>query len=493
MHAEDRDWFSAEYEEELARLFRRRFLWLSLTYVAWEVFWVALTLTSWVAASEALNLLASDRWPSGMPRPDGNTILALDSIARLHPVTVTLLTLLVAGIAAWFGFVRRKRVHDRLQLIGEATHMIALVGAAQWLLDIGLSWNAPDDFNPIASVCFWHLTACLFLPWTPRQSLRPILPLAALYLASSVVLTLKMLHGADAEGSGWGPWLRVLGSTLALPFGLAPGLLLCWWRLRRHGSRFKTRRFREAFITLRRELSDARALHESVFPANDAAGPIPFRVAYRPAQDLGGDFPATWIRPDDARMVILVDVFGHGIRAALAVQRLAGEIERLRLERPMAEPLDIMDGLQRYCEIVLSRHQSFATAYCAKLDAAKGSVSVVNAGHPPPFLRRASGEVVAIHSTGALLGIGGHGGFVVEELPLLEGDVLIGYTDGVIEATNPLGQPLGESHLRGTVAKHGAREDAPDHIATIVDNWTRGRRDDDVLAVMAGPVHVGAS
>jgi len=489
--AEERDWFSSEYEVELSRFFKRRFLWLAVAYIAWELMGVVAIVASQISAQVALDLLANDRWPSGVPRPDTTTIIAFGELSRLQTWLVITLTLLIAGIAALFGLVRRRAINGRDELIREASIMIMLVGVAQAALDVYLGLISRQGFSPLASLFFWHITACLFLPWSPVQSLKPIAPLLAIYMLADLMLPLPveapMLVDGVEMGTPW--WTAALLRTIALPFVLAPGLLLCWLRLRRHGSRFRTKRFRDGFVSLRRELASARAIHESIFPGQEPDAAVPFRYTFKPAQDLGGDFPATWVRDDGARMVLLVDVFGHGLRSALAVQRLAGEIERLRLEDPLIDPAPLMNGLHRYCELVLSRHQSYATAICAKIDPAAGTITFTNAAHPPAYVRTAGGGTPrALDSNAGVLGMPDQDPLPQETVAIGPGDAFVAYTDGVIEAQNPARQSLGLDNLRATLSHRDLPSDVTMHVASLVDSWTRGRRDDDVLVVMAGPL-----
>jgi hypothetical protein len=489
--ADERDWFSSEYEVELSRFFKRRFLWLAVAYIALELLGITVIVASQLSAQIALDLLANDRWPSGVPRPDADTIIGFGELSRMQTGLVITLTLLIAAIAAMFGLVRRRAINGRDELIREASIMIALVGVAQAALDVYLGLISRKGFSPLSSLFFWHITACLFLPWSPKQSLKPIAPLLVIYILADLLLSFPPdasgLVDGDEVGTPW--WTTAVLRTAALTFVLAPGLLLCWLRLRRHGSRFRTKRFRDGFVRLRRELASARAIHESIFPGQDLDAAVPFRYTFKPAQDLGGDFPATWVRQDGARMVLLVDVFGHGLRSALAVQRLAGEIERLRLEDPLIDPAPLMNGLHRYCELVLSRHQSYATAICAKLDPVAGTITFTNAAHPPAYIRAAGvGAPRALDSNAGVLGMPEQDPLPQETLSMGRGDAFIAYTDGVIEAQNPGRQSLGLDNLRTTLSHRDLPDDVTAHVASLVDSWTRGRRDDDVLVVMAGPM-----
>ena len=79
-----------------------------------------------------------------------------------------------------------------------------------------------------------------------------------------------------------------------------------------------------------------------------------------------------------------------------------------------------------------------------------------------------------------------------ETIALGPGDAFIAYTDGVIEAQNPARQSLGLDNLRATLSHRDLPSDVTTHVASLVDSWTRGRRDDDVLVVMAGPLQPAA-
>lgn len=489
--ADEREWFSSEYEVELARFFRRRFLWLALAYISWELLGLVMFALSQASAKMTLDLLAQDKWPTGVPRPDAASIIDLGARTAVQTWLVLILTGVIAALAAWFGIVRRKSVSDRTALIHEASLMIALVGVAQATLDVYLGLSSRAGFSPLASIFFWHFSACLFLPWTPLQSLKPVAPLLAIYILADLLLPMPLEPPMVLDGvtvaTPW--WTAALARTILMPFVVMPGIALCWLRLRRHGSRFRTKRFRDGFVNLRRELASARAIHESIFPGQEPGAAVPFRYTFRPAQDLGGDFPATWMRSDGARIVLLVDVFGHGLRSALAVQRLAGEIDRLRLEDPLIDPGPLMSALHHYCELVLSRHQSYATAICAKLDPATRTLTFTNAAHPPALLRSSGGTTVrSLESNCGVLGMPDQGPLPQETLPLAEGDILVAYTDGVIEALNPARQSLGLDNLRATISHRDLPADMTAHVASLVDSWTLGRRDDDVLVVVAGPL-----
>jgi hypothetical protein len=148
--------FRREYERELETWVRRRFNWLCAA----------------LGALGAIKLL----W--------GIVILANLSDASAAS-RVGAATILVAAGTAWLVvvgvfFLRRRRYETREDLLGAATWMILVLGAVSLAVRFVVEWLAPAMASDILTAIFYlHLTSCLFLPWTPRDSLRPILPLLA--------------------------------------------------------------------------------------------------------------------------------------------------------------------------------------------------------------------------------------------------------------------------------------------------------------------------
>jgi len=181
----------------------------------------------------------------------------------------------------------------------------------------------------------------------------------------------------------------------------------------------------------------------------------------------------------------LLDVAGHGLAAALTVNRLFGELERIRAENPSAGPDDVMVLLNRYINLTMAPHSLFATGACIMIDPSTGELTWVNAGHPPAMVRTSSGDVRDLETTCVLLGVLSPEEFqpAQQSLILQPNDVVIAYTDGVIEARDPDGQQFGLKRLRET-----ARFDPPPRwwsrfITDAVAKHHDGHPDDDLLVV----------
>lgn len=146
------------------------------------------------------------------------------------------------------------------------------------------------------------------------------------------------------------------------------------------------------------------------------------RAEYRPAQEVGGDFFHT-AQIDGATRIIIGDVSGKGMGAAMLVSVLLGAIDAI----PQASPAAI---LARLNAILLTRQQGgFATCLCA-LVSADGALTLANAGHLAPYR---NGEEVPIDN-GLPLGIAADAAYSETTIQLAPGDHLTFLSDGVVEA-----------------------------------------------------------
>lgn len=443
--------FRSEYEQELETWLRRRFGYLCIAYVVLE-------------AILLINQIVGAVWPPESLR-DGSTIFALAAIR----IGGALVALLVTG---HFLFVRRKLLETREEVLRAATQLILSLGAISLLSRILSDRFQPSlGDNVYFSLFFWHFTACMFLPWTPRESLRPMLPLL---LAWDVWLLLTRVATE--------PSTTVLHIVFN-PGVLIPGLGICAWRLNLHTQSFRDRMVGKQFLTMRQEFMRARSVHESMFPVPYDDGFVRFDYTYTPMRELGGDFIHFHVTPQGIVHATLIDVTGHGLTAALTVNRLYGEIERIRAESPRAEPGEMLGLLNRYIFLTMARHQIYATALALMLDPYEGQVRWAGAGHPPALLRGANGVVTPLPSTSMMLGILDDDQYDrgQKSIELSPGDVLVVYTDGAFEARDRRGTRFGLEQLQHVLHRQPPPRNWPQFISSFVSKHAAGRIDDDVL------------
>ncbi len=315
--------------------------------------------------------------------------------------------------------------------------------------------NILAGFMGVWTIFGSHFFACVFLPWTARESLRPVLPLIGL----NALLTGGYATAAIVGGGGsWGIAAAAAGLIITSLLMPLPGLAVCWWRHRRFRNRFTFDALRGRYTELRAELTNARQIHEALFPKACPEGPVRFSYVYEPMRQIGGDYlyACFTAAPSGAAAlnVVVIDVTGHGIPAALTVNRLHGELERIFAEDPRAGPGDVLELLNRYVHLTLATHSVYVTAICFRADPIAGTLEYASGGHPPAFLRGVDGTIEQLDSTTFVLGACGAADFkpAPRTLRFTPGDALIAYTDGATEARDAHGKFLGIAGIQRVVA-----------------------------------------
>jgi serine phosphatase RsbU (regulator of sigma subunit) len=234
---------------------------------------------------------------------------------------------------------------------------------------------------------------------------------------------------------------------------------------------------------MRREFSRARTIHESMFPAPYDDGHVRFQYTYAPMRELGGDYIHLHVGAEGLVHLTLLDVTGHGLAAALTVNRLYGELERIRAESPRAEPGEVLTLLNRYISLTMVRHNIYATAACVTLDPYLDELRWASAGHPPGYLRGVNGVIRDLPATTVVLGAFDHETFQAQQqkIELSPDDTLVLFTDGVFESRDRLGRQFGLKRVRELMALQPPPRHWPRFIAAAVDRYNGGQNEDDIL------------
>ena len=197
---------------------------------------------------------------------------------------------------------------------------------------------------------------------------------------------------------------------------------------------------------------------------------------------IGGDFYDVMPLPDGRVGVLIGDVSGHGAEAAglTALVKSAMRAEALRLPSPES----VMD---RANELVLhgAAAHEFVSAFFGLVDGHSGHMAYSMAGHPPPVLLRAGSEPVLLQADGAVLGASGGRRYENRGTVLDIGDLLVLYTDGLIEARSPAGVAFGADRLLSAIAEvgHESAERVPESLFLSAFGHAEGRLRDDVAIV----------
>jgi serine phosphatase RsbU (regulator of sigma subunit) len=199
--------------------------------------------------------------------------------------------------------------------------------------------------------------------------------------------------------------------------------------------------------------------------------------------EVGGDSYDA-IRITESQIGLLVaDVAGKGVPAALI---LASFQAALRSEvRHLYEIRRIVANVNRLlCET--TRPEQFVTAVYGVLDMQQGVFTYTSAGHNPPVLVRAGGGVEWLREGGLILGIDPRAHYEQERIPLAEGDLLLLYTDGAVEAIDPEGREFGTERLVEVLREHHDRDAATIRLALeeAVLRHCGGKAQDDVTLLV---------
>jgi sigma-B regulation protein RsbU (phosphoserine phosphatase) len=214
-------------------------------------------------------------------------------------------------------------------------------------------------------------------------------------------------------------------------------------------------------ITLAALQKDYAELHTAVFEAAQVHRRIcaPRLVRYGDfeiaseifaVRHLPGDF-FTVEETNKGMILALGDICGKGLAAGMWTTHLVGLVgARVAVS---AKPEAIVAGVNR--DICLMKSMvPLSSLFLAKLDQATGRVSYCSAGHPPAMLLRANGDLEFLSEGGLLLGVAPAASYVAGSFELKVGDVLMVYSDGLIESLNLDGEEFGyarlEAQLRGS-------------------------------------------
>ncbi len=207
---------------------------------------------------------------------------------------------------------------------------------------------------------------------------------------------------------------------------------------------------------LRRELELSRLIQTEMLPrASLRLGRAEIGGVSIPAREVGGDFFNYFALPDGRLALLVGDVSGKGVSAALLMANVQATLRaRLPLETDLAA---LADGLDRDVDANTPR-SVYVTLFLGILDVDRAELRYVNAGHNPQFLLRAEGGIEPLSSTGMPIALYAGHGYQEAVVRVSAGDLLFFYTDGLVETENETGEMFGAERLQTLLAaEHDTR------------------------------------
>ena len=244
------------------------------------------------------------------------------------------------------------------------------------------------------------------------------------------------------------------------------------------------------------DLAMARKLQDSLLPHSYPSFPstvppdqsaLRFEHRYFWAAQLGGDFFSVQELSDGRAGVLICDVMGHGVRAAMVTAMLRAMVGDL--ESHASEPGTFLSEMNHKLAVILKQIEEplYATAFYLIADVPTGRVQFAKAGHPAPLhVKRAAGKVAPLalpHAAGAALGLFERNTYVAGECHLAPGDVILLFTDGLFEVANADDEDYGADRLKTSVRErmHQPLPQLLDGIIADIRQFTDGvELEDDV-------------
>jgi sigma-B regulation protein RsbU (phosphoserine phosphatase) len=319
------------------------------------------------------------------------------------------------------------------QSVADLRRRIDRDAAAAWKI---LTRDRPDEVEPTGAFRRWLYRAkVVFRGVSSRLSPpRRVLFLIALVAAVGAVSdsTIRFTYGETSVG------IDVSGFWFFVCFGSLLYLLVVELVER---------------ALVRDELEIARAVQKELMPAGPP--PVPgwsFACSYRTAAEVGGDAYDFLTLPDGRLSIAVADASGHGISAAL-VMAVASATLRTAVDIDAA-PVPVAKLVHRALRRMATR-RNLLTLFYARLDPEGGGLDWICAGHPYPLLRHVDGTLDEIGEGALPLGVRPEAAPAAGSARVAAGELLVLYTDGLVESLGADGTAFGHDRLRAAVAAGG--------------------------------------
>jgi hypothetical protein len=277
----------------------------------------------------------------------------------------------------------------------------------------------------------------------------------ALLVSAASLISLS----ANVVASFLGIWAaEIQWQGFSIPFTPVAYLVISVWMSVEYLERLKRQRAERDRLAA--EMDSARTVQMSLLSAGtlEQAG-CSAEAVYQPALEVGGDFYELIATPDGEMLVVVGDVSGKGLQAAMVVALALGALRN----RHSSGPGQLLAEMNR--SLVQRKAGGFVTCVIARLTS-DGVVTVASAGHPPPFLAGSDWEVPA----GLPLGLTADASYEEAVARLAPGEQLVLVSDGVVEAENAGRELFGFERTREISGK------AAQEIADAARAW--GQTDD---------------
>jgi serine phosphatase RsbU (regulator of sigma subunit)/catechol 2,3-dioxygenase-like lactoylglutathione lyase family enzyme len=234
------------------------------------------------------------------------------------------------------------------------------------------------------------------------------------------------------------------------------------------------------------ELEIAKQVQARLFPQSlPSLQTLEFAGLCVPARHVGGDYYDFLLLGPDRVGLVIGDISGKGIAAALLMANLQANV-RSQCAITLDEPHRLLSAVnQLLC--ANTADAAFATLFFAEYDDSARRVRYVNCGHLPALVLRADDSVVRLSSTATILGAFKDWDCDLADWHLFPGDMLVLYTDGITESFSPADEEFGEARLLESVQRHRhlCTSDICSAVVEEVRHFSPHEQHDDITLIVA--------
>jgi serine phosphatase RsbU (regulator of sigma subunit) len=278
------------------------------------------------------------------------------------------------------------------------------------------------------------------------------------------VVTRLVVHSLHNRGElmGVAPTSKELTNRVIVIHRIVEGKIAEEWGMGTIGLTLRKQRLEQEISERERieqELVVARRIQQASLPKE-----VPqlegWKISplYRPAREVGGDFYDFHLLPEGRLGVVVGDATGKGVPAALVMSTTCGMLQLAAQALGSSSPGEV---LREVNEALLARIPSnmFVTCFYAILYPKSCRLLYANAGHDVPYLNRSGDDdAEELRARGMPLGLMPGMSYEEGEVSLGEGNCVLFYSDGLVEAHDPKGEMFGFPRLQALVAQHGEEQ-----------------------------------
>jgi sigma-B regulation protein RsbU (phosphoserine phosphatase) len=320
------------------------------------------------------------------------------------------------------------------------------------------------------------------LPWKSRE----VVPIIILHYAAFTLLFLFLQKNALLYGKGVLDALDFKDGLILLATGSVFCLVMRRKEYRRDTENFiLLREVQEKNEQMRKELELATQVQKTLVPKSISTDMVDVAVLYLPMYYMGGDYAKFHFVDKDKLIFIICDITGHGVSAALLVNRLHAEFERLVKE--CSEPGVLLSHLNSFITREFKDINMYLSAFCCLLDYKVHKLTYSNHGHPPQYIYRVRESCVdSLDSQASLLGIPlAQEGIFQRDIPFDKGDRLMLFTDGLIETKGKDGAEFGKEKIEQFIRENHALDVGSfnHRLLEELNHFKRDKFEDDIFVL----------